>query len=535
MQMIPAVPHRTGSKAELRVFDALRRAFAGDSVADEELVAYHSLNLTRHDYKRFGEIDFLIVGRVGIMVLEVKGGGVSCHDGLWSYQRRVGRVSRSPEGPFRQAQSALHGLMDRLGQQFPASRLARFVIGYGVVFPDCNWPVNGAEWDQELLADARACRNLERWLAQLFDYWRQRDRRRQASPDAADVARLKGLLRPDVELAVPLYRQLEPVTERAAALTEDQMAMVDIVDANRRVMACGGAGTGKTFVAMELARRWTDLGLKVLLACRSPWLKGYLQARFGIPGLAVSVVDAVAVTARRHHVTRFDALIVDEGQDLLEMTFIDRLDAILDGGLERGRWCFFHDLNNQACLIGEPQPQAMQRLLACAPARLPLTINCRNTRQILTQVQSTLGADMGVRGTGEGPAVVELHAASAQQSAIMLAQEITRIVEHGGLMPSDLTLLSAWPFEQSSAALLPAGFRSAVVVLDEYSLRHYPPAGIGFATIASFKGIESEAVIVIDLPAPGLQSQGLHRHYVGLSRARSVLSIIYQSPACASA
>ena len=155
--------------------------------------------------------------------------------------------------------------------------------------------------------------------------------------------------------------------------------------------------------AKELARRWTAQGLKVLLACRSPWLKRYLETNSVSPGLAVSVADAVTLAGRRIGVIQFDALIVDEGQDLLDMAMLDRLDGALKGGLGGGRWCFFHDVNNQSGFFGEPDQDALSYLESCGPARVPLTTNCRNTRLILEKVQSSLGADMGVRGTGEGP------------------------------------------------------------------------------------------------------------------------------------
>ena len=104
MQMIPATPHGTHSRAEKRVFDMLRAAFRN---SPEEYTAYHPINLTRHAYKRFGEIDFLICGRPGIYVLEVKGGGIACRKGIWSYINRYGESNQSVEGPFKQAESAL--------------------------------------------------------------------------------------------------------------------------------------------------------------------------------------------------------------------------------------------------------------------------------------------------------------------------------------------------------------------------------------------------------------------------------------------
>jgi hypothetical protein len=46
--------------------------------------------------------------------------------------------------------------------------------------------------------------------------------------------------------------------------------------------------------------------------------------------------------------------LVDEGQDLLSMGSLEKLDAVLAGGLEKGQWCFFHDLNNRrVCARGK--------------------------------------------------------------------------------------------------------------------------------------------------------------------------------------
>ena len=124
--------------------------------------------------------------------------------------------------------------------------------------------------------------------------------------------------------------------------------MADVAEANPRVLCAGGAGTGKTFLAERLARRWAEAGLQVALVCRSPWLKHHLASRLSMPGLTVSSIDGVRLDCRRAGLERFDALIVDEGQDLFEMGCIETLDGVLAGGLEAGRWCWFHDLNNQS-------------------------------------------------------------------------------------------------------------------------------------------------------------------------------------------
>jgi len=523
MLMIPDTPHGTHSQAEKRVFDRLRAAFVNKN--DGAYKAYHSLNLTRHAYKRFGEIDFLICCPHGIFVLEIKGGRVGCHNGVWQYTNRYGDVTESVEGPFKQAESALHGLLANLRSHLSERVVAQFSIGFGVILPDCEAPSPGAEWDTKTLADSRSYKDLERWLSQLFKYWRDKDGGNR-QPTSAALKEVSQYLRPEFEAVIPLHVQALGAEERIASLTEDQMAMVDIVAANPRVLCSGGAGTGKTFLAMELARRWTSEGLNVVLACRSPWLKNYLAARFSIPKLTVSLVGSVQNTRLRQGIAYFDALIVDEGQDIFDMDSLDILDSVLQGGLSEGRWCLFHDINNQSGLLGSFDPEAFDYLAAIKPACVPLRTNCRNTHLILDKVQTSLGADMGTRGAGAGPNIRLKSGNSKEENAKLLAIELVDLIDHGGLLPGDVTILSPFPARDSCVAFLPEKIRREIAMLDEYSLRNFPNSKTSFAEIVNFKGLENEAIIVVDLPPPSKNSPTVVMHYVAMSRARSVLSLI---------
>src|SRR5436309_14272629 len=110
MRMVPPVmlePFQ--SAAEAHVFRLLEATDLG-----KHATAYHSVNLPRHAYKLVAEIDFAVITPEIVLVLEVKGGGIHCHDGMWTYTDRYGVGHHNSEGPFQQARSAMFALRDIL-------------------------------------------------------------------------------------------------------------------------------------------------------------------------------------------------------------------------------------------------------------------------------------------------------------------------------------------------------------------------------------------------------------------------------------
>ena len=518
MRMIPSQPLGTNSQAEIRIFDQLRAAFSGPD--RNGWFAMHSLNLPRHEYKRFGEIDFVVCGPDGLFVLEVKGGGVSCREGVWETTNRFGETERLRESPFKQAEGALHGLREKLHASLPNI----FVVGYGVVMPDVERLPDSAEWDRAVLADGRDFRQFEKWLERFIRYWRAKDTRKPAA-SPSQLNELRQYLRPDFEAVVPLHVSAHDVETRIARLTEDQLRLIDVVEVNPRVICSGGAGTGKTMLALELAKRWGAAGMKTVLACHSRWLKRYLE-RNAVSGLIVSLAESIQVAARRAGIEKFDALIVDEGQDILNMDALDQLDNCLCGGISEGRWCFFHDTNNQSGLCGTYVPDAYDYLESFCPVQVPLRTNCRNTLPILQRIQGALDADVGNSGVGDGPAVREVHVADAEGAIQALEQDLRGLVDGEGFNPGDIVVLSPFPFAQSWTSSLPEDLRDSISILDDASPRNLKRHTIGFAQIGEFKGLESEVIVLVDMPGPGHSENLRSCHYVGMSRARALLSMI---------
>ena len=510
MKIIPNTPYETNSNAEKTVFDRMKAAFFNNN----KYTAFHSLNLTQHEKKRFGEADFVIICEFGLFVLEVKGGGISCStDGLWSTTNRKNENHRI-QNPFKQAEGALHSIKKSILGHAEFSRL-KLSIGYGVVFPSLKWTVESSEWDKPMVCDKQKIKNFEPWLRKFFSYWNNKTPNKHRLLSADEIRDIAHFLRPNFELIEPLYGTLPTIKENAVKLTEDQYKYIDIAEANSKVLCSGGAGTGKTFLAAELARRLGRKDLTIALICKSKWLKQHLEGIIIKDHLTISTIDSLKVSMRRSGVKKFDAIIVDEGQDLFNFEDLEKLENVLDGGFSNGEWYIFHDINNQSGLFSDTKIEALKLLESYSPANIPLRINCRNSEQILKKVQDSLQLDMGAIGTGSGPQVHEHH--DSKGDGGILEKEIKNLLAND-IPTGSITILSPLPYESSSVSLLPEKIKRKIKKLDDFSVRSFPIQEISFSEIKNFKGLENEIIIVVDLKSPEkiTEDEMKVEHYVAL-------------------
>ncbi len=524
MQLIPSKPYPTKSRAELRVFDKLRESFVHDS----SYLAFHSLNLTNHATKRFGEVDFVLVTKFGLFVLEIKGGGIRRTNGVWYTVNKYQEIDRIQD-PFRQAETALHAIRKAIQQSGEFSQ-ARIPVGFGVVFPDVEWHQNSPEWDRQTICDCNNIKTFERWLNRFFYYWQSKPAN-SCELQAIDILALKRFLRPDFEVIEPVNAVLDKLNDCALQLTEDQYRYLDIAAANKRVLCSGGAGTGKTFLAIELARRMGDEHTHVVFVCKSNWLRRYLESRMKSEYVVLSTIDSAVIDKQRAGIEKYDILIVDEGQDLFNHKDINVLDSMLWGGLRGGEWYIFHDINNQTGLLPGSSATQSKEIMTClcsyTPVNIPLTINCRNTKNIIDKIHDALLMDMGVNGTGIGPNIVE-YSVTSYNKVETLEHQIIHLFDNGVPVES-ITILSPFTYEDSSVSALPGEIKRRIIRLDDFSIRSFPVEGISFSEIKNFKGLENEVIIVVDLDEPvGFQGQiEKTNHYVAMSRARGLLCLIW--------
>ncbi len=559
MKMIPSyLNQNVKSNAERRVFQEFKKVNDGKGY-----YCLHSVNLPEHEYKICSEIDFIVLSQHGLFILEVKGGGITCNnDGIWFYEDRWGIRHHSSEGPFHQARSGMFTLRDRLNEKIPHHEMREMVMGFGVIFPDCSFSVEGMEWDNEMVLDTKqmSVSKIARYFDKLEDYWHKKMPDRACICSEELVSKVLQVIRPTFDMVQSLTIEAEEIDTRLVSLTENQSSRLDIIEHYPRILIEGGAGTGKTFLALEESRRQLSEKKKALLLCFSPLLASFLKSRnlsigntvlsihelmlnsileYGkipagyTPGMEITnpwfreilAPEFSKITTLIPEEKKFDVLIIDEGQDILNMNYLNGLDNILKGGFTSGNWRIFFDTNNQSAIYGGLDTEVLEFLKTLSPIIPKLTINCRNTDPIITQTKLFTGTDLATKSTGDGP-IVEFDFYDTKKQAAELIDKFLRKLKNQGCNDSEITILSHQEWELSAASELIPKWKNNIRVLKGSQYDLFPFPGITFSTVADFKGLENRYIILIDIDDIDSSPISIATLYVGMTRARIKLMLL---------
>ena len=172
MHIVPSyLSDQCQSNAERKVFKAFQKI---EIVSKSYL--FHSVNLPEHQYKQWGEIDFLLISTSGIMVFEVKGGRISRKDGVWTYTDRFGKKNRKTEGPHDQAKSAAFSLKDKLTEALPKINFNKITFGWAMIFPDIDFASKDLELPFEMVCDYDSMgeKNFQDFVKNIYNYTKRK-------------------------------------------------------------------------------------------------------------------------------------------------------------------------------------------------------------------------------------------------------------------------------------------------------------------------------------------------------------------------
>ncbi|MCK4451090.1 MAG: AAA family ATPase, partial [Anaerolineae bacterium] len=279
----------------------------------------------------------------------------------------------------------------------------RINIGHAVAFPDVfvGEVLLGPDKPREIVLDATDLANIPVWVARTLAYWRGPKTKRDTAPGEAAVQALMKLLGKVWELRPAMWGEFVQEQEQLIRLTEQQYLILDVLNRQRRAAICGCAGSGKTMLAVEKATRLARQGFRVLLTCFNKHLAADLRTQLK-PSPNLDIVNfhalcynlaqrAGVLPVKRDDDTfftqrlpealmdaadvldiRYDAIVVDEGQDFREGWWIP-LQILLRDPDHGILYIFFDD--NQRLYVPD----------STFPIQQPpysLTVNCRNTQNI---------------------------------------------------------------------------------------------------------------------------------------------------------
>ncbi len=254
-------------------------------------------------------------------------------------------------------------------------------------------------------------------------------------------------------------------------LTNDQLRILDLLRSHRRVAVSGGAGTGKTVLAVEKARRLAAEGFSTLLTCYNQPLATYLsQVCAGVSNLTVSsfhqlchyrarlaqaksgrdlvheaqltypgsdLFDVQLSNALAYStdiiVDRFDAIVCDEGRDFRDEYWV-ALELLLSDQVSDPLYIFYDDNQN---LYSRAKRFPIQ------DPPFSLTTNCRNTAKIHTAAYRFYEGSEVQPPTIDGADVEFLRHPTLHGQTARLHSRIVQLITKERIRPEDIVVLIA--------------------------------------------------------------------------------------------
>jgi len=550
------------SPAEAKVYRALR-----DRTSPDYEVHYSVAWIMRDPRKatQDGEGDFLVCKPSnGFITLEVKGGGIRCNGqtGQWFSLDRHGQTHQIKD-PFRQAVKFKYSVLDKL-QEHPKWRFLDAPIGHGhaVFFPDLGSPIplRRPEAPSDVIGCAPDLDTMGPWLQRVEQYWKGLDDRIHPLGQAG-VQLIRDLFARSFEVKPLLSAQLADEEQARIRLTEQQIRVLDLLHRRRRAAIFGGAGTGKTVLAVEKAQRLAREGFYTLLTCYNRLLADHLKALCAsVENLEVMsfhqlcmqrVREANAQSGRdlfaeahqsypeqgtQHEFDvlwpaalafavdildrPYDAIVCDEGQDFRDEYWMP-LELLLAECDQSPLYIFFDDNQN---LYHRAATFPIQEEPFC------LDINCRNTQRIHEAAYRYYQGVPVQPPPILGQSLQILTASSLSAQAKRLQARLVELLQNDGIAPDDLIILIANAKDKrkyyNALRTLPlprftqwqeeAPQQRGVVRLD---------------TVNRFKGLEASIVFLWGLDGIDavMQREVL---YVGMTRAKSLVYLVGQEAVC---
>lgn len=528
-------------KAEVQVYDKL------SEVLDDNFYVFHSVrwtNVDRAGRETDGECDFLVAHPLlGILVIEVKGGVQITNDrktDTWLSKDHNGKT-HSIKNPVRQVISAKHQIKKLLdkSRDWPERNIR---MSHGLIFPGVAAPEDslGLEVPSELICCADQLRTgLRKWVSDRLREGKKKSDEKPLGDHGLEA--LKKIIGDSITLNSNVRIAIEEAKIEYKGLEPRQYDILGNISRVQRVLIEGSAGTGKTVLAVEEAKRLAEAGFKTLYTCYNKPLAlnvsrnvqrvenltiasfhSFCAAlvrglRFPIPsGLSDTqfydhfLPDTLFEIMSEHPDQRYEAVIIDEGQD-----FQDHWWLAVQGSLHKsGKLRVFVDNNQNVYGV---DPNLIEDIEAMP---VDLTLNFRNTKSI-HKVASVHYKGVETRATGpDGIEVSWILAHNAQAKIDTCIKQFSRLIDNDKVVQGDIAVLFN---RQSTKEEFLRKIEERSIKVATTDAEKLEGKSVVVDTVRRFKGLERMAIILV---VDGNETQPRELAYVAFSRARAYLCVI---------
>lgn len=512
----------------------------------DEYYVFHSFTIVNVNNNTIyeNEIDFVIFHpKKGILCIEAKAGNVKYEEGYWKYGNGI---VMSHLGPFNQAETNKWKISKYFEKKQCKYLLDKCKLLHAVWFPsvDKNHLKKvqlPAEADINLILTKESIEKAEQDISKIFDIKLPNSVQTDLDRNEEKII-IDKILAPTLDLISISEMKLESNKQQFARMLKEQVALLNYLEEQPDAVINGMAGTGKTVLAIEKAKRHADNNEKVLFLCYNSKLRDYLRNTFEYENIKYFNIDEFAcemcnlknrVFSNENNKMLYQMLeekliemsiddsfpyqhvIIDEGQDLgreeiEEAHVIELLKAnVLENKEKNGTFYLFYDKNQ---LI---QANKVPSYIAEADCKLTLYNNCRNTINIAETSLRLLGSNKRVK-------IID-NAVYGDSTELYFSKDEKETIENLNVIIDNYLKEGYKNIQILTCSTLKNSIISKYFLNEEYN---YNKKDIPVTTCRKFKGLEADAIILIDINMNVFNNNDEKIMYVGSSRARYKLSLI---------
>jgi len=533
-------------RSEQKVYKALYEQLPND------WLVVHSLEFVKQTSKHSShgdrEADFVIFAPAyGVLVIEVKGGGIEYDEQIkqWYSIDRY-QNNHKIKNPLKQAKDAKYEIRNHL-----ASKGKRdILIAHGALFPDISNinALSNPAIPTNILGGSDKLNDLKAWIISIFEYW-SGEQPNYNPLEISGVNIANQLYGKQVSIHQSLASKIEEEIEQQIILTNQQKNILRQLKKRKEAIIEGGAGTGKTVLALDHAQTLVRQGLKVLLLCYNQKLGNVLKEKSdGIEGLHtmsfhqfchwrikqvqsdtnrdllieasssypgddkfdVWMPSALIDSYELSPIT-YDVIIVDEGQDFKEEYWF-AIEELRDRNSETQLY-IFKDSNQAIYTSADDLPIDVEPLY--------LFDNCRNTRTIHNLAYQYYEGEVIEAPDLDGEPIEFLHNNNLEKQAQLIDQKIAKLINEESIKPKDIAVIILDNYTIAQELLVKTRNKK-LWAFKEFS----PKSNVLVETAKRFKGLEANIIFLWILDPSNMEDKLL---YVSISRARFRLCIVGDS------